>query len=67
MIGAQELRELAENFPEAICSEPFEPGVPVFKTADKIFAVLQPASAQAPAQVTLKCHPDRAIALRGQH
>jgi predicted DNA-binding protein (MmcQ/YjbR family) len=67
MIGAQDLKELAENFPDATCSEPFEPGVLVFKVADKIFAILQPGSPEKAPQVTLKCDPDRAVALRGQH
>lgn len=67
MIGAQELSEMAENLPDVTCSEPFEPGVQVFKVADKMFAILQPGSLDRAPQVTLKCDPDRAVALRSQY
>lgn len=67
MIDAQDLKDLVENLPDVSCSEPFEPGVEVFKVAGKVFAVLQPGTPEAKAQVTLKCQPDRAIALRAQY
>jgi len=59
--------DIAESLPEVTCSEPFAPGVEVFKVGGKVFAILQPGGKDAIAQVTLKCDPVRALALRDQY
>ncbi|MGD7654712.1 MAG: MmcQ/YjbR family DNA-binding protein [Verrucomicrobiales bacterium] len=46
-------------------STPFGPDVLVFKVAGKIFALCNPSD--FPARVNLKCNPERALTLRGQH
>jgi predicted DNA-binding protein (MmcQ/YjbR family) len=60
-----EFAALARGMPEITESEPFEPGVPVFKVAGKVFAICQPDS--DPPQVTLKCEPELALELRAQY
>jgi predicted DNA-binding protein (MmcQ/YjbR family) len=53
---------VARALPEVTESEPFAPGLPVYKVAGKVFAILQPGE-----QVTLKCDPDFALELRAQY
>jgi predicted DNA-binding protein (MmcQ/YjbR family) len=54
------------DLPETSWSEPFAPGVPVFKVAGKVFAILQPEDHQRAGRITLKCDPDLALHLRQQ-
>ena len=61
----QEIIELARRLPRVTEEEPFAPGLPVFKVAGKVFAILQPEADPAP-QVTLKCEPSLALELRAQ-
>lgn len=53
------------GMPSATVGEPFEEGVPVYKVAGKVFAILQAHA--TPPQVTLKCDPERARQLREQY
>ena len=48
--------------PGAVEEFPFSPGTSVFKVAGKIFAIC--ALARAPLEVSVKCEPDLAVALR---
>lgn len=57
---------MARGLPEVTEEEPFEPGIPVFKVAGKVFAILQPDSDPV-SQVTLKCEPGLALELRAQY
>jgi predicted DNA-binding protein (MmcQ/YjbR family) len=57
-----DLHAVARGLPEVTESEPFAPGLPVFKVAGKVFAISQPGE-----QITLKCDPDLALELRGQY
>ena len=52
------------GLPEVTEDEPFEPGVPVYKVAGKVFAIYQPGP---PAQITLKCDPAWALHLRAEY
>lgn len=63
----QELVEAALWFPEAVETEPYEPGVLVYKVRDKSFAILQGEQGDRPAQVTLKCDPALALELRDRY
>ena len=56
---------MARGLPEVTEGEPFGPGVPVFKVAGKVFAILAPEAEPVP-QVTLKCEPSLALELRAQ-
>ena len=44
---------------------PFGPKAAVYKVAGKMFATLSPDD--VPPQMNLKCDPDRAVMLRGEH
>lgn len=59
----QDVTAIAMALPEVTEEEPFSPGVPVYKVAGKVFAILQPDDV---AQVTLKCEPSLALELRAQ-
>src|SRR5207248_991272 len=59
----QEVIAPARGLPEVTEGEPFGPGIPVFKVAGKVFAILQP---EGDPQVTLKCEPSLALELRAQ-
>lgn len=61
----EDVSNLARNLPDVTEEEPFGPGVPVFKVAEKVFAILQPDADPVP-QVTLKCEPGLALELRAQ-
>lgn len=61
----QEISELVRVLPGVTEDEPFAPGLPVYKVAGKVFAILQPAADPVP-QVTLKCEPSLALELRAQ-
>ncbi|WP_017556646.1 MmcQ/YjbR family DNA-binding protein [Nocardiopsis baichengensis] len=53
-------------FPETRETEPFGPGVLVYKVREKVFALLMPESGDHPARVSLKCEPGLALELRAQ-
>ncbi|WP_017540107.1 MmcQ/YjbR family DNA-binding protein [Nocardiopsis halophila] len=53
-------------FPETRETEPFGPGVLVYKVREKVFALLMPESGDQPARVSLKCEPGLALELRAQ-
>ena len=61
----KEIITMAGGLPEVSQEEPFGPGIPVFKVAGKVFAILQPDPDPVP-QVTLKCEPSLALELRAQ-
>lgn len=56
--------DVALWFPEAEETEPFMPGVPVYKVAGKMFALLAPRDGAEPTSATLKCEPGLALELR---
>jgi predicted DNA-binding protein (MmcQ/YjbR family) len=53
---------VAGGLPEVTESEPFAPGLPVYKVGGKVFAIHQPGE-----QITLKCDPSLALELRAQY
>ena len=61
-------RQYLLNKPEAIEDFPFYPDVPVFKVKGKMFAILgvddRGEDATGAPQVSLKCDPEQALALR---
>ncbi|MDH6627667.1 putative DNA-binding protein (MmcQ/YjbR family) [Streptomyces sp. LBL] len=61
----QELRALCLSFNEAAEDFPFRPEISVFKVLGKLFA-LTTLDAR-PLTVNLKCDPEDAIRLRGEH
>ncbi|MDA8372490.1 MAG: MmcQ/YjbR family DNA-binding protein [Nocardiopsaceae bacterium] len=63
----QQFIDTALWFPEAEETEPFDPGVPVYKVAGKMFALLSGSDANGSASVSLKCDPDLALELRAQY
>ncbi|WSV01355.1 MmcQ/YjbR family DNA-binding protein [Streptomyces sp. NBC_01023] len=63
----QELFDCALELPGALDDEAFGPGATVFKVEGKVFAILQDATDDQPAQVTLKCDPNLALHLRDQY
>ncbi|GAA0911470.1 MmcQ/YjbR family DNA-binding protein [Streptomyces thermoalcalitolerans] len=63
----EELSDFALELPSATDDEAFGPGATVFKVEGKVFAILQDATDERPAQVTLKCEPDLALHLRDQY
>ncbi|MDS1270322.1 MmcQ/YjbR family DNA-binding protein [Lipingzhangella sp. LS1_29] len=63
-LTATEFIDVALWFPEVVETEPFVPGIPVYKVAGKMFALLDGSGTDAPARVTLKCDPERALVLR---
>ncbi|MEU0071626.1 MmcQ/YjbR family DNA-binding protein [Streptomyces sp. NPDC006332] len=61
----QELRAFCLSFNEAVEDFPFRPEISVFKVLGKLFAL---TSLDArPLTVNLKCDPEDAIRLRGEH
>ena len=62
-----ELRALLLGLPEATESEPFGPGVLVYKVAGKMFAIAPEAPEDGRTVVTLKCDPEWALELRDQY
>ncbi|MFF0157786.1 MmcQ/YjbR family DNA-binding protein [Streptomyces sp. NPDC005263] len=61
----QELRAFCLSFNEAVEEFPFRPEISVFKVLGKLFA-LTTLDAR-PLTVNLKCDPEDAIRLRGEH
>ncbi|MFH0175802.1 MmcQ/YjbR family DNA-binding protein [Streptomyces cacaoi] len=61
----RELRALCLSFNAAVEDFPFRPEVSVFKVGGKLFA-LTTLDAR-PLTVNLKCDPDDAVRLRGEH
>jgi predicted DNA-binding protein (MmcQ/YjbR family) len=64
-VTPDELATVLGAMPHATVEEPFAEGVPVYKVAGKVFAILQPHA--APPSVTLKCDPELARQLREQY
>ena len=58
-------RDHALSLPSATEDQPFGPDVLVFKVGGKMFALLSLDPAEA--RVTLKCDPERALALRERY
>jgi predicted DNA-binding protein (MmcQ/YjbR family) len=63
-MSPEEIAALLLGLPEVTEEEPFEPGVPVYKVAGKVFAIYQPGSS---ARITLKCDPAWALHLRAEY
>lgn len=63
-MSPEEIAAVLLGLPEVTEEEPFEPGVPVYKVAGKVFAIYQPGP---PAQITLKCDPGWALHLRAEY
>lgn len=63
----QELADYALELPGTTDDEAFGPGATVFKVEGKVFAILQDAAQEKPAQVTLKCEPNLALHLRDEY
>ncbi|MFD7814423.1 MmcQ/YjbR family DNA-binding protein [Streptomyces sp. NPDC059785] len=61
----QELRALCLSFNAAVEDFPFNPETSVFKVLGKLFALT--ALDARPLTVNLKCDPDDAVRLRGEH
>lgn len=61
----EELRELCLSFNAAVEEFPFNPETSVFKVLGKMFALS--ALDARPLKVSLKCDPEDAVRLRGEH
>ncbi|MCX4762060.1 MmcQ/YjbR family DNA-binding protein [Streptomyces sp. NBC_01275] len=61
----QELRALCLSFNAAVEDFPFRPEISVFKVLGKMFALSW--TDELPLKVNLKCDPDDAVRLRGEH
>lgn len=61
----RELRALCLSFNAAVEDFPFRPEISVFKVGGKLFALTSPDA--RPLTVNLKCDPDDAVRLRGEH
>ena len=64
-MDAGELRACCLRHPGAIEDFPFGPATSVFKVAGKIFAIS--ALERTPLEVSVKCDPDLAVALRDSY
>mgnify|MGYP001277027026 CR=1 FL=1 len=62
----QQFIDAALWFPETRETEPFGPGVLVYKVREKVFALLMPGDADRPASISLKCDPGLSLELRAQ-
>lgn len=60
----KELEALLLNFQDATLSFPFDDKTPVFKVANKMFALI--SIDQNPLAINLKCNPEDALILRSQ-
>ncbi|MCL6733601.1 MULTISPECIES: MmcQ/YjbR family DNA-binding protein [Streptomyces] len=60
-----ELRAFCLSFDEAVEDFPFRPEISVFKVLGKMFALSW--TEQRPLKVNLKCDPEDAVRLRGEH
>jgi predicted DNA-binding protein (MmcQ/YjbR family) len=63
-MSLEEIAAALLSLPEVTEDEPFAPGIPVFKVAGKVFAIMQPGP---PEQITLKCDAARALHLRDEY
>ena len=61
----QAVADLARQWPEATCTQPFGPEHDVFKVKGKVFAMTTGVPGHP--VVTLKCDPERAVLLRELH
>ncbi|MFF4171952.1 MmcQ/YjbR family DNA-binding protein [Streptomyces sp. NPDC001744] len=61
----EELRAFCLDFGDATEEFPFSPETSVFKVAGKVFALS--ALDSEPLRINLKCDPDEAVRLRGEH
>lgn len=61
----RELRALCLSFGAAVEEFPFDPRTSVFKVLGKVFALS--ALETGPLKVNLKCDPEDAVRLRGEH
>ncbi|GGL68943.1 DNA-binding protein [Streptomyces fumigatiscleroticus] len=64
-MSPQELRELCLSFNAAVEDFPFNPETSVFKVLGKLFALTDLDG--RPLTVNLKCDPEEAVRLRGEH
>ena len=64
-VDARDLRRWCLRHPGAVEDFPFSPGVSVFKVAGKMFALT--ALDREPLEVSVKCEPDLAVALRDSY
>jgi predicted DNA-binding protein (MmcQ/YjbR family) len=64
-VTPQELRAFCLSFNETVEDFPFRPEISVFKVLGKLFALT--ALDARPLTVNLKCDPDDAVRLRGEH
>lgn len=64
-MNVEELREFLLSFSGVTEEEPFGPDVVVYKVVGKMFALVDYDS--VPVTMNLKCDPDRALELRGEH
>jgi len=65
MNDLERLHRVLLSFPETTEEFPFGPEAAVYKVAGKMFAILIPD--EVPARMNLKCDPERAVTLRGEH
>lgn len=63
----EQIDDVALWFPEAVETEPFTPGVPVYKVAGRMFALLDGGNGGRAGSVTLKCDPVLAQELRDEY
>ncbi|MDA2803303.1 MmcQ/YjbR family DNA-binding protein [Nocardiopsis suaedae] len=63
----QQFIDAALWFPETRETEPFGPGILVYKVREKVFALLMPGDTERPARISLKCDPGLALELRAQY
>jgi predicted DNA-binding protein (MmcQ/YjbR family) len=64
-VKPQQLRTLCLSFNASVEEFPFNPETSVFKVLGKLFALTNLAA--RPLTVNLKCDPDDAVRLRGEH
>jgi predicted DNA-binding protein (MmcQ/YjbR family) len=64
MLSLDQVRAHLQAKPSAILSQPFGPGVDVYKVGGKMFVIL---AEDPPPRLTLKCDPVLSEVLRGQY
>ncbi|MGJ5828090.1 MmcQ/YjbR family DNA-binding protein [Streptomyces ossamyceticus] len=64
-MSPDDLRAFCLSFEEAVEDFPFRPEISVFKVLGKMFALSW--TEQRPLKVNLKCDPEDAVRLRGEH
>ena len=65
MLGLEQLKARLDGKPSATASEPFGPGVLVYKVGGKMFAIVPDDAGDV--RMTLKCDPVLAEVMRGQY